>query len=191
MTSLDRNPFHRSSPPMPLSARAVPRRFSPRLTSAVPLESENQVPLIQSWIDRAKKTAWDRVTGWVRRRADELVHRSIDQFLPESSHQLHGSVSSILSLPPPTEDDARPPAQDPRGGKRRRILTPPLATTTPRVSNLSEPPGDVCGVECPTPSLSSLGPVTAQEVREPRGSRVPRIRTRTSTPALYTSIAAT
>lgn len=186
MTSLDRNPFHRSSPPMPLSARAVPRRFSPRLTSGAPSVSESQVPLIQSWTDRIKKSAWDRVTGWVRRRVDEWVHRSIDQLLPEPSLSLHNPMSSVLSLPPPVPED-------PRNHRKRQKQTfqsppppipPPLSTSNPSESREA----GVC-VESSTATpvwSSSVAHVSFVEppiVKSPLSVRRTRVRRRPSVPA--------
>lgn len=93
--SLDRNPFHRSSTPMPLSARGVPKRYSARQgwsTLSAPAES---VPNTSSWVDRLKQTVWDRTTGWAKRRLDDWMHRQMDQLLPEPL------PPSIASCPPP------------------------------------------------------------------------------------------
>lgn len=103
MTSLDRNAFHRSSTPMPLSARAVPRRFSPRRVSLAPSEVVDPAPLFTSWTDRVKRTVWDRISGWVRRRADEWIHRNLDQLLPEPV------PNTLPNLPPyPRPSDRAP-----------------------------------------------------------------------------------
>lgn len=98
MPSLDHTPFHRSSTPMPLSARAVPRRFSPRRGLPVSWEPVTPVPSTTSWTDRIKRTVWDRTTGWLRRRLDDWVHHNLDQLLPEPP------AGSLLPVLP----DARP-----------------------------------------------------------------------------------
>lgn len=77
-------------------------------------------------MDRIKRNAWDRVTGWVRRRVDDWVHHSIDQLLPEPG----GGVP--LSMGPTTNTTQS------NTKRRRRQAEPP--TETEAVSGTITPP---------------------------------------------------
>jgi hypothetical protein len=170
MTSLDRNPFHRSSTPLPLSARAVPRRFSARRTSLAPSVSENPVPLIQSWTDRVKRTVWDRVSGWAKRRLDDWVHHRLDQLLPEPGHlplavntdRVEG-LSALPSPPPP------PPSK-----RQRRSLAPAPAIDVASPTSVVGAPEEPC-------SSSSYPPAVVPRARKHVSSRLPRARAATNT----------
>ena len=97
-------------------------------------------------MDRIKRNAWDRVTGWVRRRVDDWVHRSIDQLLPEPG----GNGVPLLIGPESTTTQTntkrrRRNPEVPSGTEVPDTVTPPrslrhLRSSQPYTSELAHPP---------------------------------------------------